>query len=101
MNAQRNTQLSTMEAYDPAPLALSNQAALRRLAVNDSGFVFDPVSGDSFTVNATGLTALQLLQQQYPLERVVAAITRKYQVDARQAERDVLDFIVQLRKHYK
>jgi hypothetical protein len=101
MNAQRNTQLSRMEAYDHAPLALSNQTALRRLAVNESGFVFDPVSGDSFTVNATGLTALQLLQEQCSLDQVVAAITHKYQVDARQAERDILDFIVQLRKHYK
>jgi hypothetical protein len=101
MNAQRNTQLSKMEAYEHAPLALSNQSALRRLAVNDSGFVFDPVSGESFTVNATGRVVLQLLQEQYTLDQVVIAIADKYQIEARQAERDILDFVVHLRKHYK
>ena len=29
--------------------ALPNAELLRRLAVSDSGFVFDPVSGDSYT----------------------------------------------------
>jgi hypothetical protein len=101
MNAQRNTQLSKMEAYEHAPFALSNQTALRRLAVNDSGFVFDPVSGESFTVNATGRVVLQLLQEQYTLDQVVTAIADKYQIEARQAERDILDFVVHLRKHYK
>jgi PqqD family protein of HPr-rel-A system len=101
MNAQRNTQLSRKETYDQAPLALYNQSALRRLAVNDSGFVFDPVSGESFTVNATGRAVLQLLQEQYTLDQVVAATADQYQVDNRQAERDILDFVVHLRKHYK
>jgi len=101
MNAQRNTQLSVKEVYEQIQPALSNQDTLKRLAVNDSGFVFDPVSGESFTVNTTGLTVLKLLQEQYTLNQVVAAITDKHQVDARQAERDILDFVVHLRKHYK
>jgi hypothetical protein len=33
---------------------------IKRLAVNDSGFVFDPVSGKSFSTNETGKAILKL-----------------------------------------
>ena len=36
---------------------------LRRLALSDSGFVFDPLSGASFTVNASGLALIRILQE--------------------------------------
>ena len=35
--------------------ALPSVQALRRLAISESGFVFDPMSGHHFTVNETGL----------------------------------------------
>ena len=37
-------------------------ALFQRLASSESGFVFDPVSGQSYTVNETGLALLRLLQ---------------------------------------
>ena len=36
---------------------------LRDLAVSDTGFVFDPYSGATFSVNPTGLVILRALQQ--------------------------------------
>jgi hypothetical protein len=32
------------------------------LAVSESGFIFDPVTGHSYTANATGLRILELLK---------------------------------------
>jgi hypothetical protein len=96
-----NTQLSEVYEFNPVTVTLPNQDALRRLAMSDSGFVFDPVNGDSFTVNPCGLTVLRLLKDGQGLREVLEQITKDYDVDSRKAERDVLDFITQLRKHYR
>lgn len=96
-----NTQLSEVYEFNPATVTLPNQDALRRLAMSDSGFVFDPVNGDSFTVNPCGLTVLRLLKDGQGLREVLEQITKDYDVDSRKAERDILDFITQLRKHYR
>jgi hypothetical protein len=45
--------------------------ASKRLAVSESGFVFDPVSGQSFSVNETGLVVLHLAQQEQDLDKLL------------------------------
>ena len=96
-----NTQLSEVFEFSPVTVTLPNQEALRRLALSDSGFVFDPVNGDSYTVNSCGLSVLRLLKDGQSLSEVLDCVTKDYKVDSRKAERDILDFIVQLRKYYK
>ncbi|MGD8569593.1 MAG: PqqD family protein [Gammaproteobacteria bacterium] len=99
-----NTQLSEVYEFNtvnPVTITLPNQDALRRLAISDSGFVFDPVNGDSFTINACGLTVLRSLKDGQGLHEVLERITKEYDVDSRKAERDISDFIIQLRKHCK
>ena len=44
------------EAQFPTPEVIG------RLAVSNSGLVFDPVSGASFTVNVSGLAVLRAIQ---------------------------------------
>jgi hypothetical protein len=101
MNAPTSTRKLKLETENQQPAAFANHDALRRLAISDSGFVFDPVSGDSFTVNATGLATLKWLQSRCSLDQAVAATVEQFDVAPRQAERDILDFIMQLRKHCK
>lgn len=74
---------------------------LRRLALSDSGFVFDPVSGDSFTVNDTGLAILRQLQQGADLAGLLAALTAEFVVTAETAERDAIEFAGVLRSRFK
>ena len=50
---------------------------LMRLALSDSGFVFDPVTGNSFTVNGSALSILRLLQRESALDRVVAFLRER------------------------
>ena len=72
---------------------------LRDLALSDSGFVFDPMTGHSFTVNATGLCVLQGLKEGQTPEAIVARLTSGFETDSGEdAARDVQDFIMQLRE---
>ena len=70
---------------------------LNRLALSESGFVFDPVTGNSFSMNVTGLAILRRLQRGESLERVVATLQEEFAVNAQTAERDVIEFAAQLR----
>jgi len=78
------------------PLALPESAVLARLALSDNGFVFDPVSGDTFTLNMTGLAILRLFLHHRKLEEVVEEIMLAFQVDRQEAERDIQEFATQL-----
>ena len=72
---------------------------LRDLALSDSGFVFDPMTGHSFTVNATGLCVLQGLKEGLDAEAIVNRLTEGFELESGEdATRDVQDFIVQLRE---
>ncbi|MSQ72420.1 MAG: PqqD family protein [Betaproteobacteria bacterium] len=72
-----------------------------RLALSDSGFVFDPLSGRSYSVNATGLAVLRLLQQPTGLAKVVEALELQFEGDAATLERDVIEFAGVLRSQIK
>lgn len=74
---------------------------LQRLALSDSGFVFDPVTGNSFTVNATGLAILRGLQKGSALAPLLAGLAEEFEVDAPTAERDVVEFAGHLRSMFK
>lgn len=74
---------------------------LQRIALNDSGFVFDPVSGHSFTTNETGLSLLRLFTKRATLEEMVDSICDSYDIQPPEAEKEILDFAGQLREALK
>ncbi|MBF0186917.1 MAG: PqqD family protein [Magnetococcales bacterium] len=87
---------------DPKPAnKLPEITLLKRLAVNESGFVFDPVSGSSYTTNETGSYLLGLFQKGKHPADVVQDVVERYDISVRDAERDVLDFISHLRETLK
>jgi hypothetical protein len=75
--------------------------ALQRLALSDSGFVFDPMTGNSFTVNSTGLAILRQLQKGVSLDGLLKALPDEFEVDPLIAERDVIEFADLLRNQFK
>ena len=77
---------------------LPSAQALRRLAISESGFVFDPMSGHHFTVNETGLEILRYLQKYQDLDELLALLGQEYSAGTRELERDVLEFAGMLRK---
>jgi hypothetical protein len=51
---------------------------LSTLAISDSGFVFDPRTGHSYTVNATGLTVLRDLKKGLSRSAVLKHVRESY-----------------------
>lgn len=74
-------------------------SSLQRLAISESGFVFDPVSGHNFTVNETGLAILRLVQKDNDLSPLLEKLASDYEASPRVLERDVLEFAGLLRDY--
>lgn len=70
------------------------------LAISENGFLFLPSTGDSFTLNQTGIFIINLLKQGKETEAIITELMDQHDVDKQQAERDFDDFINQL-KQYK
>lgn len=72
---------------------------LRDLAVSESGFIFDPFSGTTFSTNASGLVILEQLKQGATRTAIVAALEEAF--DPRgpvDHHRDVDEFVGLLRR---
>jgi len=76
---------------------LPDAKTLERLAISESGFVFDPVSGHSFTLNETGLEILRTLQKNRHLGALLEQLSVEYDVDRSTLDRDLLEFLGSLR----
>jgi PqqD family protein of HPr-rel-A system len=74
-------------------------ARLRELALSDSGFVFDPMTGHTFTVNPSGQLILRWLKDGVELEEVARRLAGEFEVEpGEDPARDVQDFLAQLRE---
>ena len=72
----------------------------KNLALSDSGFVFNPSSGDSFSTNPIGLEIIRYMKGGYDKNKIKTLICKKYQVDEKTFEKDFFDFISTL-EHLK
>ncbi|HTB07677.1 MAG TPA: PqqD family protein [Bacteroidia bacterium] len=70
----------------------------RNIALSDSGFVFDPSTGDSFSTNPIGLEIIKMLKEGKTPEEIKSATTKKYMIDDVSFEKDCYDFINMLAK---
>lgn len=70
-------------------------ARLQDLALSESGFVFDPFTGATFTANPTGLLVLQGLRDGLSRSQIVERLRQQFSVDGifEQVESDVGDFV--------
>lgn len=64
----------------------------RNIAVSASGLVFNPDTGESFTVNPTGAEMINYLKEGMEQEEIGKLITEKYNVDRQTFEKDFEDF---------
>ena len=77
---------------------LPDLVTLKRLAISESGFIFDPESGHSFNVNETGMFILKQLQDQSAPNQILQSIVDEYDISPREAERDLIEYIGLLRE---
>lgn len=77
---------------------LLRDGLLRQLAISNTGFVFDPRSGQSFTVNPTGLEALEMLRDGCSLSQAAMRLCDRYNTVPELAESALEAFIQQIGK---
>jgi PqqD family protein of HPr-rel-A system len=68
-------------------------ARIKDLAISDSGFVFDPFSGGTFTLNETGRTVLQGLRDGLTESEIIARLRADFEGVTPKVEEDVRDFL--------
>jgi len=71
----------------------------KNLSVNDNGFVFDPVTGESYTLNPVGLEMLKFLQEGQHKEEIKQFYLNNYLLDEWGFEKAFLDFTALLDKN--
>lgn len=68
------------------------------IALSETGFLFHATTGDSYSVNPTGLYILKLIQTQKSEAEIIDELANTYRVYRDQAEEDLSDFLQYLRQ---
>jgi len=71
----------------------------KNIALSDSGFIFNPSTGESFSVNPIGVEILKMLKEGKEKDDIKKNILENYQTDDATFERDFYDF-VNILNHY-
>jgi hypothetical protein len=72
---------------------------IKNIAVSDAGFLFNPVTGESFTMNPIGLEIINMMRIGKTEKEICDAIIENYATDHATAERDLHDLINMLKQH--
>ncbi len=67
-------------------------AIKKNIAISDSGFLFNPSTGDSYSLNPVGQEILKLLKEGKNDEEVIEQILENYLTDRDAVEKDLYDF---------
>jgi hypothetical protein len=68
----------------------------QNIALSENGFVFNPSTGDSFTMNNTGKEVLLLIKEGKSIDEITNLMIEKYDVDRSTLERYMTDFLSDL-----
>jgi len=71
----------------------------KNIATSEAGFIFNPGSGDSFSSNPIGSDILSCFKEDKSKQEIIEKIFSKYDVQKIQLEKDLEDFLTQLRDH--
>lgn len=64
----------------------------KNIALSESGFVFNPTTGDSFSTNSIGIDVIQHLKDSKNDKDTIKFICNKYDVEPNTFEKDLQDF---------
>ena len=71
----------------------------KNVAVSEAGLLFNPVTGESFSVNPIGVEILNLIREEKDADQISKVILDKYSTDEATFEKDYHDFIGILEHH--
>ncbi len=70
----------------------------RNIAISESGFLFDPTGGESYTLNEQGLEILNLLKEKKTSEEISEIMTETYDITSDDFEKYYFDFLGMLKQ---
>ena len=71
----------------------------KNIAISETGFIFNPSTGDSFSTNLIGKEIIQLIQMGQTIDEVVDSVQQKFTVDKSTLEKDIADFMYMLKSY--
>jgi len=71
----------------------------KNIATNELGFVFNPATGDSYSSNPIAAEIIQLMKDGHSLNEIKKQLLDKYEVDKLTIEKDIDDFVGQLKEN--
>jgi hypothetical protein len=73
---------------------------LKDLAISESGFLFDPYSGATFTLNNSGKYIFQLLMEGIGIDEMESALRKRFEVGEEDLRSDIYEFVDLLKEHH-
>jgi PqqD family protein of HPr-rel-A system len=70
----------------------------KNIAVSETGFVFDPTSGESYSINREGQEIMDLLKEGKTLQEISDLMCGEYDIDPASFEKYFYDFIGMLKQ---
>ncbi len=70
----------------------------KNIAISESGFLFDPSSGDSFNLNKTGQQIVKMLSEGKSENAIIRSILEEFKVEKHTLQRYLDDFYSMLRQ---
>jgi hypothetical protein len=71
----------------------------RNIAISDSGFIFNPDTGESFSTNSMAIELFQMLKEGKTGDEIYENISANYHVDKQTIEKDYQDFVNMLHQY--
>ena len=69
------------------------------IAISDTGFIFNPETGESFSLNASGKEIMSLMKEGKSYKDIKKYMLDTYDTDESSFERDFDDFKILLKMH--
>lgn len=70
----------------------------KNIAISETGFVFNPTTGDSYSINQSGKEILAYLGENKSTEEITSLMTTDYEIDPQSFEKYFYDFISMLKQ---
>lgn len=69
----------------------------KKIAVSESGFVFDPTTGDSYSLNPIAAEILEMVKKEMNDDEIKSTLQEKYDVTSSVLEKSLDEFYSSLR----
>lgn len=71
----------------------------KNIALSESGFVFDPSTGDSYSLNEQAQDIVRLMNEEKSVEEITEFMTGEYDIDKTGFEKYYYDFMGMLKQY--